>query len=88
MARVFSCNINWQVSTVYCWLLRNSPILNDSVMATHSLISWPLCGRGLEMRLGSYSDCVVGIHLMVEGDQAEFVLCSELLHHKLKCLLQ
>ena len=53
-----------------------------------SLVSRRLCGRGPETRLGGYSDCVVGIHLMVEGDQAEFVLCSELLYHKLKCLLQ
>lgn len=44
--------------------------------------------KGLETRLGGCSDGEVVTHLMVEGDQAEFVLCSELLYHKLKCLLQ
>ena len=27
-------------------------------------------------------------YLMVKCDQAEFVLCSQLLHHELECLLQ
>lgn len=27
-------------------------------------------------------------HLMIEGDDAEFVIGSQLLYHKLQCLLQ